>query len=217
MNISTRLAAILCSGLLLVTASPSRASDDDLVYPKLDCYSIVSADEYVFYFGTHSNKTSDAAPAINFFDPPSFTPPGTIKPGYTPHVFSVTVDPSVNTQLIWFLGSGAPLQVLTASLGDEKLCGIGLQGPQGDPGPAGPQGDPGPTGLEGCRTVTESVAEGVKPAVALAACDADEQVVSGEGACGRGAIASFGRVGNAWQVTCQRPKGVTSTALCCPL
>ena len=67
-------ALALCAAIAAWLPAIAQASDDDLVYPKFECYDVLDANAYTFRFGTFSFKDSAATPAINFFEPSRFAP-----------------------------------------------------------------------------------------------------------------------------------------------
>ena len=57
-------ALALCAAIAAWLPAIAQASDDDLVYPKFECYDVLDANAYTFRFGTFSFKDSAATPAI---------------------------------------------------------------------------------------------------------------------------------------------------------
>jgi len=223
-------ALALCAAIASWLPAIAQASDDDLVYPKFECYDVLDANAYTFRFGTFSFKDSAATPAINFFEPSRFDPPMSIGPGYTPRALAVTLDPTVEPRIIWFLGSKNPLVVETQALPAALECSSvpegppGPSGPQGVPGPmgsAGPQGSPGPAGPPGppgvvgaCRVVE---ARASRQRSAAVECAADELLVGGGATCPDGGVQSMRYASpTRWEITCtNRDRDVGASALCC--
>lgn len=220
-------ALVLCAAIAAWIPANAQTSDDDLVYPKFECYDAIDANTYTFRFGTFSFKDSAATPSINFFEPSRFDPPLSIGPGYTPRAHAVTVDPTVESKLIWFLGSKDPLVVETQALPAALECSSvpegppGAQGVPGPTGPAGPQGAPGPAGPPGpqgvvgaCRVVEARTSRQRSAAVE---CAADEILVSGGATCPDGGVQSMRHASpTRWEITCtNRDRDAAASALCC--
>ncbi|WP_018233819.1 collagen-like protein [Thioalkalivibrio thiocyanodenitrificans] len=165
-------------------------------------------------------------------------------PGLHWRDFTITWNVESTPQLTWhLLGNEVVMHAFNS-----RLCGIpecrtdpgpqgltGPEGPEGPTGPVGPQGDQGPRGApgpigepapgatSGCRTVT--TAEGGD--TAIAACAANEVLVSGGGHCDDTLItdtqnwatgqirASYPDSNGLWAVECALGHA-TSHAICCP-
>ncbi len=210
---------------LFTQNSPVQAST---VFPKFECYSAVDANNVTFWFSVDNQSTTPNTPSINIFEPTRFVPPSSFDPGFTPRVFSITVDPNADPVAYWFL-DGDIVVVDTTQPGSDKLCANSQQGPPGVQGPAGAQGPTGPVGAPGasyadelsfCHSVSNTVLFDRlvgKLTTATATCSPDEFALNGGGSCERGRIVASGPVWpNSWQAVCQKALSTTATAVCCP-
>jgi len=129
-----------------------KVTDEVPIFPKLDCFETLSNGQLVINLGVDNQLNTTQTPGINIFSPESETPPTQFPPGYTPRIFTFTIDPTVYSSIQWTLGQTSlyePLTIDLTSLSDNFLCGAGQQGPVGPQGPQGPQGIQGIQGPQG--------------------------------------------------------------------
>lgn len=217
------------------------------LYPYVHCANIEEG-AVTIYFGAFNPLPFEISAFLNRVSPATDTfPSNDFQSGSRVH-WHATVDPVEVPTLTWQLDCDA-VEVDTQNIPDHLLsCDtqVGPEGPQGPEGPAGPegpqgaqgetgpvgpegpdgppgpQGEAGPSGLAECRAIeTTSGAS-----VAVARCDAGEQVVSGGGACDdtvaseavqwdAGQIQTSATEGmGAWRVEC-RIGNATANAVCC--
>jgi hypothetical protein len=136
--------------------------------------------------------------------------PSTFLPGIHPRVFVThfEVDLFVD-RLAWLLDGNSVTALAFFALQEcpHPMAVDGADGPEGPPGPLGPAGPAGPG-----ATVRRVTASGTQ-STALAACAADEALVSGGGSCSTTILGSAPS-GNGWSVRCKGKAAATATALC---
>lgn len=192
-------------------------------FPYVHCVN-VEEDAVTIYFGVFNPNPTQKEAFLNRVTPPTNTfPPNTFQRGSRVY-WAPTVDPDEVSVLTWQLDCEV-LEVDTQNIPDHlRSCDtrVGPQGPPGPEGPTGPEGPPGPSGLSDCRSVQAVSGD----SVAVAQCDAGEQVVSGGGSCDDTVPASAvqwdaGQIQSsaienmtAWRVEC-RIGNATANAVCC--
>jgi hypothetical protein len=217
---------MLMVAVALVTPEEAPAQFTPTVTPLLYCKVTNEAnhsmDIYWGYASSHAEPVTIPAGGLvtypdpglyNIFFPDPFdrSQPTTFLPGVHPRVFVTTVSGISPTaeQLFWLVdGNFAGTHAFRAS--DECTHPFALDGPAGLPGPAGPVGPAGPPGPD--ATVRRVVANG-RQSSAVAACNADEALVSGGGSCATWILESRPS-GNSWSVKCKGKASTTATALC---
>lgn len=240
------LVAVAVLGASAWPGSPARAAD---LTPLLKCVRPFEEDDrnlLIAIFGYVNDGSTVDVPVgpDNFMDPgpEDRGQPTRFEPVTFEDAFEVSFDLDRRGELTWMLDGESATATDDPDLYCEGiLCDcVGPEGPQGSPGPEGPEGpegevgpagppgpagEPGPAGpsaLGACRWVGSGPGE----AEAVAACQGDERVVSGGGACRNepalhppvwqtGQVAASQAHGQSgWRVRCRIGRA-TAWAMCC--
>jgi hypothetical protein len=210
--------SVIVAAVVAITLQLSLAQGN-LVQPLLNCVRYdFQANELTAFFGYASSFPGTVTIPItddnNFFTPGvTFrNQPSDFLSGVHDHQFSTSFVVSSSTpEVTWFLNGNT----VSARNDSAMYCNPALAGPEGVPGPAGPTGPPGipgPTDLFAASTLRRVTAE--RTGAALAACKANESLVSGGGSCDSTlpGMRTSAPSGNGWMVACV-PSSVKATAV----
>jgi hypothetical protein len=118
----------------LVTAALPALAQNQPLYPRLECYQELPADEKEdspavrsvrMHFGVTNLLTVAVTPSLNTFTVGDIEreTPRTYAPGYTPRAFSTTVTPAPGLIVSWALGQGDfVLGIDTGNLRPDQRC-----------------------------------------------------------------------------------------------
>ena len=212
------VAAAVVVAVAVLGVERARAQFTPHVTPILHCVTFHPdtkvLDVYLGYASSHTAPVTIPVGEDNFFfpDPESRNQPTEFLPGIhrLAHFTSFVVDPLGIQQLSWVLDGNS----VSAQNATSLYCPGPVLIPEGPSGPQGPTGPSGPTGATGPALGTLRTVRVESRGSALAACAANEVLLSGGGEC-QTLMRSSSRSGQGWAVSCagQFARAV-ATAIC---